>query len=415
VGVAPAPIGLVEDGKDPGVAGDYLLRLLPPGPTFQFFGEHEVSGNGYIAVRVFDAPRRILRLAPGSTLPTVVGDDSEGVFRFPNSPKVNNNGDVIFFGDFDLVPGPGIGIGIFTNSNFADRVVATGDLVDGFPVGQPTSGPSALNDSGQIVFRDGTNRLILADPGGGNAPPEITFILDPLVLEGDTTGGFDAAGLTPTVAGITTDDPDAGPDPVTLSNDAPAVLPLDDTTVEWTASDGEDSDTATHTVTVEDTTAPTVAVPADIDQVAASPLGDVINYAASADDIVDPAPAFDCVPASGTTFPLGDTTVDCSASDASENDNAASFLVTITLGQTTFDGFVAKIEGLGLENGLTNALRVKVQSAAGQFASGNASAATSSLNALLNQVSAQEGKKLTSGQADTLRDCANALLDALAA
>jgi len=37
-----------------------------------------------------------------------------------------------------------------------------------------------------------------------------------------------------------------------------------------------------------------------------------------------------CVPASGSTFPFGPTTVNCTATDAHGNHGAASFTVTVT-------------------------------------------------------------------------------------
>jgi hypothetical protein len=70
---------------------------------------------------------------------------------------------------------------------------------------------------------------------------------------------------------------------------------------------------------------------------------------------------------------------------------------------------------MGLEHGLTKALQAKVQAAAGHFAAGDLAEAVGSLNALLNQGNAQEGKKLTTSQAAELRECANALIGALSA
>ncbi|MDH5243096.1 MAG: HYR domain-containing protein, partial [Chloroflexota bacterium] len=58
-----------------------------------------------------------------------------------------------------------------------------------------------------------------------------------------------------------------------------------------------------------DTTPPVVTVPADITTEATGPSGAVVTYSASATDDVDGTLTPTCVPASGSTFPLGATTV----------------------------------------------------------------------------------------------------------
>ena len=140
-------------------------------------------------------------------------------------------------------------------------------------------------------------------------------------------------GLVASAAGVSATDTedDAVPTPVALTNDAPlAVLPLGDTTVTWTATDSEGlTDEGEQTVTVEDTTAPNITVPLDITEEATSPDGNDVDFATSTSDIVDASPTVTCTSNSGDTFPLGTTTVECTAIDASENDNSSSFNVTI--------------------------------------------------------------------------------------
>src|SRR5262249_5218833 len=62
---------------------------------------------------------------------------------------------------------------------------------------------------------------------------------------------------------------------------------------------------------------------------AASAAGAVESFSASASDDVDPTPSLDCAPGSGATFPLGDTTVTCTATDASGNHGSAGFVVRV--------------------------------------------------------------------------------------
>jgi hypothetical protein len=61
------------------------------------------------------------------------------------------------------------------------------------------------------------------------------------------------------------------------------------------------------------------------------PAGSVVNYATpTAVDALDgPIPSVPCTPASGTTFPLGTTAVNCSATDAHGNIGHATFNVRV--------------------------------------------------------------------------------------
>ena len=56
---------------------------------------------------------------------------------------------------------------------------------------------------------------------------------------------------------------------------------------------------------------------------ATSATGAAFGFSASATDTVDGVVAATCTPASGTTFPLGATTVSCTAADAHGNHGAA--------------------------------------------------------------------------------------------
>jgi large repetitive protein len=83
-------------------------------------------------------------------------------------------------------------------------------------------------------------------------------------------------------------------------------------------------------VTVEDTTAPTVTAPADVTLEAVDGSGAVVTYSdATASDSVDGSLAASCLPASGSTFPLGSTLVTCSATDSHSNTGSSTFHVNI--------------------------------------------------------------------------------------
>ncbi|HEX4525381.1 MAG TPA: HYR domain-containing protein [Gaiellaceae bacterium] len=83
-------------------------------------------------------------------------------------------------------------------------------------------------------------------------------------------------------------------------------------------------------VYVVDKTPPVVSAPANQVAEATGPSGAVVTYpAATAVDAVDGPLTPTCIPASGSTFALGTTTVTCSATDAAGNTGSATFTVTV--------------------------------------------------------------------------------------
>lgn len=117
------------------------------------------------------------------------------------------------------------------------------------------------------------------------------------------------------------------------------TLPLGDTEIicevvdSW---DGAASDT--FTVSVVDTTAPVLTLPDDITVEATSPAGAVVEFEASAFDLVAGPVPVECSPESGTTFAIGTATVTCTATDGVEAPDlrlkatpvSGSFTVTVT-------------------------------------------------------------------------------------
>lgn len=89
-----------------------------------------------------------------------------------------------------------------------------------------------------------------------------------------------------------------------------------------------ESDEAVLTVT-GDTSPPAITCPGPITAPCTSAAGAVVTFAASALDNCDASPVVECTPASGSTFPRGATTVNCTARDASNNSAACSFTVTV--------------------------------------------------------------------------------------
>jgi hypothetical protein len=85
-------------------------------------------------------------------------------------------------------------------------------------------------------------------------------------------------------------------------------------------------------VEVADGTAPVVRVPADITVPADGPAGSVVDFAhrVSATDEVEGVLDATCTPTSGATFPVGVTTVTCTATDKQHRTGTGSFRITVT-------------------------------------------------------------------------------------
>ncbi|MEX2323550.1 MAG: SBBP repeat-containing protein [Acidimicrobiia bacterium] len=104
-------------------------------------------------------------------------------------------------------------------------------------------------------------------------------------------------------------------------------------------------------VKLGDTTDPVVTPPSDVVEEATGPSGAVVSFGSgSATDNVGVTSGPTCVPPSGSLFPIGVTTVTCSASDAAGNVGSASFTVTVIRASTV--GLVDPAQGLWyLRNG----------------------------------------------------------------
>ncbi len=184
--------------------------------------------------------------------------------------------------------------------------------------------PVGAND-GNAFNRSSTGLSFTLDVVA-NTPPVLT-VPAAFSVEGDTTGGWTAAFVA------TATDVEDDPDPVPVCSPAPgALLPLGTTTITCAVTDSAGmTDTDTVDVTVVDTLAPTLSgVPGDRSVTSDIPTGTVVGWTApGASDVVDAAPVVACNPASGSTFPVGTTTVTCTATDASGNAASATFQVNV--------------------------------------------------------------------------------------
>jgi hypothetical protein len=85
-------------------------------------------------------------------------------------------------------------------------------------------------------------------------------------------------------------------------------------------------------IRVSDNEPPIISGPSYIIAEATDPQGANVTYTVSATDIVDGAVPVECNPPSGSMFPIETTTVNCRASDSSDNQANGTFDVTVQQG-----------------------------------------------------------------------------------
>jgi hypothetical protein len=167
--------------------------------------------------------------------------------------------------------------------------------------------------------------------GGVVQPPVVSDTTPPILrLPSDLTQEATSRnGAQVRFAASATDRVD-GPVPVTCTPASGSTFPLGTTPVACSAVDQAGfAANGDFTITVLDDSPPSLKLPKDLTEEATSKDGAQVRFAASATDRVDGPVPVTCAPASGDTFPLGDTPVTCSAIDAAGLSAIRDFTVKI--------------------------------------------------------------------------------------
>ncbi len=153
-----------------------------------------------------------------------------------------------------------------------------------------------------------------------NTPPVITALPGPSVIECPALPSF----ATPTAS----DACDASPGLTFADVPTPGACAQEySVTRTWTATDAcGNTSQASQTIGVEDNTPPLITCPGNI----AAACNEVVNFNTPVTDVCDPNVTALCVPASGQVFPVGQTTVTCSSTDACGNTGTCTFTVTVS-------------------------------------------------------------------------------------
>lgn len=155
------------------------------------------------------------------------------------------------------------------------------------------------------------------------------------------------------------------------------------------------------TVSVKDAENPLISCPGPQVIDATSPLGVLVTFAPVAADNCSVA-SLTSVPASGTVFPIGDTTVTSTAVDASGNQSSCSFSVHVKGAAEQTNDLITAVNNLSGKAGIKNALLAKLNAALAKLQSNNTAAACGPLKAFINLVTAMRGKDISISDADAL-------------
>ena len=176
---------------------------------------------------------------------------------------------------------------------------------------------SIANSEGSVTA---TVTVVVSSP----VPPTVIVPADMLV---EATA---SSGATVTFVASATDATGAPLTPLCLPPSG-TVFAIGATVVTCAAADalGLTSQNA-FSVTVRDSTGPALSIPDSVTTAQTGAGGAVVTFTVSAVDSVDnTTTAADCVPASGSTFPIGTTVVTCSATDVRGNTSTETFDVTV--------------------------------------------------------------------------------------
>jgi hypothetical protein len=152
----------------------------------------------------------------------------------------------------------------------------------------------------------------------------------------------------------------------------------------------------------DDTAPPTLHVPEEFTVNATSPLGARARYRVSVSDDLDLTPEYECSPPSGTVFPIGTTTVHCTARDSAGHEAAADFPVRVRGGREQLTDLKALVVELGIEAATARRLRAKLDKALSAVDGGRVRKACAHLRDTARVVRRKAGGKLTPLQAGRL-------------
>jgi Tol biopolymer transport system component len=370
--------------------------------AFVSYSEGLVPGDDNLGPDVFVRDR-----ATGTT--TAASVSSTGALpKYINSrpqseqPSISSDGRHVAFSSnaSDLVPGDNnLSPDVFVRDRVGETtrmasVTATGEQASG----GDSVGPSISADGRYVAFHSSAGNL---SPGGGFGTYDIILfdatsgVTKPLTIGqdyGEDDSIFPSLTATGSQVAFASRNNDLVPDDtngvidvfratITSGDDVPPALTLP----QWP-----------------------IVVPAD------RPDGAVVTYEVTATDAVDPNPTVSCSPPSGSVFPIGDTTVTCTATDASGNVAKGSFAVHVQGVDQQLDQLQHIVDTFDMDEQLRADLHDKLAAVEAALAADRTRTACNLLRGFANEVRDESGAGITADLAGVLIERADRIRSVLA-
>jgi Tol biopolymer transport system component len=370
--------------------------------AFTSSSEGLVPGDDNLGFDVFVRDRATGSTTAASVSSTGALPQYVSVRPHSEQPTISADGRYVAFSSNarDLVPGDDfIDVDVFLR----DRVSGTTRMASITPAGEQafggdSAGPSISADGRFVAFHSSAGNL---SPGGGFATTDIIVfdgennITKPLTIGRDrdeddsffpslTSDGTQAAfnsGSNDLVADDTNGVADVFRTTITWGDDVPPVLTLPQFPI---------------------------VVPAD------RPEGAVVTYVVTATDDTDPNPTVSCSPESGSVFPIGDTTVTCTATDTSGNSATGSFSVHVQGVDEQLDELRWMVDTFDMDQDVRANLQEKLATTRAALDGGSTRVACNVLRAFVNEVHGESGAGLTVDLAAALSERATRIRSVLA-
>ncbi len=271
----------------------------------------------------------------GTGVPTLLGG------------KGNNNAGIVY-GPLQGAPAPTVLAPVVSNGGITRgygepltfTIVATNSPTSYGATNLPASlslnpATGVISGNAPMVLGDYSATVSATNAGGTGTGNFAVRVIDytPPVITAPSTLTVEATSAAGAVVTFTASASDviSGAVPVTATPASGSTIGLGISTINLSATDGSNN-TATKQilVTVRDTTRPVLTLPAPITVEATGPGGAIVNFAASAADLVSGNLPVVLTPLSGSTFAVGTTSVSAAATDGANNTATGTFTVTVT-------------------------------------------------------------------------------------
>ena len=345
-----------------------------------------VSGSGSADATVDSATvTAFITINPAPVAPTITTN--------PTNQTVCNNGTATFTAAADGFPTPTVQWQVSSGGPFTDISGATNTTL---------MFTATLADNGKQYRAVFTNTAGTATTTAATLTVVVTTTTDPAdqsVCQGSTaTFSTTASGIGPfsfvwKKGATILNNGDLGGRVTITSGSNTSTLMISNVqasdagtySVETTGNCGTATQSASLTL---DSTPPSITCPANITVEATCPSGAIATYTAPVG--TDNCPGATTVrtagPASGSIFPIGNTTVTYTTTDSSGNSTSCSFTVTVLTPQAVLQNLIASVNASSLNGTQKNGLLAKLNAALTAINNGQTNVACNKLSDFINSV-----------------------------